>query len=63
MLDTKKTRKFHEPIAHAKLLGTETDDCVKEKAVSTTEVNKYLALGWEYVTNLPDKKVIIRLKT
>jgi len=46
-----------------KLLGLEADDCAKEKAVSTSEVNKYLALGWEYVANLPNKKVIIRLKT
>jgi hypothetical protein len=41
----------------------EVDDCTKEKAVSTGEVNKYLAQGWEYVANLPNKKVIIRLRT
>jgi integrase len=46
-----------------KLLGIEAGDCTKEKAVSTREVNKYLAQGWEYVANLPNKKVIIRLRT
>jgi hypothetical protein len=46
-----------------KLLGMEADDCTKEKAVSTGEVDKYLAQGWEYVASLPNKKVIIRSRT
>jgi hypothetical protein len=52
-----------QEIVRKKLLGMEADDCTKEKAVSTGEVNKYLAQGWEYVANLPNKKVIIRLRT
>jgi hypothetical protein len=52
-----------QEIVRKKLLGMEADDCTKEKAVSTSEVNKYLAQGWEYVANLPNKKVIIRLRT
>jgi hypothetical protein len=52
-----------QEIVRKRLLGMEADDFTKEKAVSTDEVNKYLAHGWEYVANLPNKKVIIRLRT
>lgn len=49
-----------QAIVRKKLLGTETD-CAKQKAVNTAEVENYLAQGWEYVANLPDKKVVIKL--
>lgn len=54
--------KFQETV-RKKLLGTPTDDCKKQKAVDITEVESYLSQGWEYVANLPNKKVIIRLRT
>jgi hypothetical protein len=51
-----------QEIVRKKLLSVETDDCTKQKAVSVDEVNKYLTHGWEYVANLPNKKIIIKLK-
>jgi hypothetical protein len=54
--------KFQETV-RKKLLGTPTDDCKKQKAVDIAEVESYLSQGWEYVANLPNKKVIIRLRT
>jgi hypothetical protein len=51
-----------QEIVRKKLLGVEADDCTKQKAVPIDEVNKYLTQGWEYVANLPNKKVIIKLK-
>jgi hypothetical protein len=45
-----------------RLLRTGTDDCAKEKTISVSEVNRYLAQGWEYVASLPNKTVIIRSK-
>jgi hypothetical protein len=51
-----------QAIVRKKLLGTETD-CPRQKAVDTSEVENYLAQGWEYVANLPNKKVIIRQYT
>jgi hypothetical protein len=50
-----------QEIVRKKLLGHETNDCTKQKAVSVSEVNKYLEQGWEYVATLPNKKVIIKL--
>jgi hypothetical protein len=47
-------------IVRKRLLGAESD-CPKQKVVNTTEVESYLAEGWEYVANLPDKKVVIKL--
>jgi hypothetical protein len=44
-----------------KLLGNNTSNNSKQKAVDIGEVADYLAQGWEYVANLPDKKVVIRL--
>jgi len=49
-----------QAIVRRKLLGAETD-CSRQKVVNTTEVESHLAQGWEYVANLPDKKVVIRL--
>jgi len=49
-----------QAIVRRKLLGAETD-CPKQKVVNIIEVESYLAQGWEYVANLPDKKVIIKL--
>jgi len=51
-----------QEIVRKKLLGVEADDCTKQKAVSVDEVNEYLTHGWEYVANLPNKKVIIKLR-
>ncbi len=52
-----------QEIVRKRLLRMDADDCVKEKAVSVDDVNRYLAQGWEYVTSLPNKTVIVRLKT
>jgi hypothetical protein len=49
-----------QEIVRKKLLGTETDDCTKQKVVNVDEVESYLAQGWEYVANLPNKKVVIK---
>jgi hypothetical protein len=55
--------KFQELI-RKKLVGSmQTNGGVKQKAVHINEVAKYLALGWEFVANLPDKQVVIRLNT
>jgi hypothetical protein len=51
-----------QAIVRKRLLGAETD-CPKQKAVSTGEVENCLAQGWEYVANLPNKKVIIKQNT
>jgi hypothetical protein len=52
-----------QEIVRKRLLKTETEDRAKEKAVSVSEVNRYLAQGWEYVASLPNKTVIIRSRT
>jgi len=52
-----------QEIMRKRLLTMKTDDCVRQKAVSINEVNKYLEQGWEYVATLPHKKVIIKLST
>jgi hypothetical protein len=44
-----------------KLLGNNTNNNRKQMAVDISEVADYLARGWEFVANLPDKKVVIRL--
>jgi len=51
-----------QEIVRKKLLGVETSDCVKQKVVDINDVENYLTQGWEYVANLPNKKVIIKLK-
>jgi len=48
-------------IVRKRLLGTSTDDCPKQKVVTIGEVESYLSQGWEYVANLPNKRVIIKL--
>jgi hypothetical protein len=50
-------------IVRKRLLGTSTDDCPKQKVVSIGEVESYLSQGWEYVANLPGKKVVIKLNS
>jgi hypothetical protein len=50
-----------QEMVRKKLLGQETNDCTKQKAVSVNEVNKYLERGWEYVANLPNKKILVKL--
>jgi hypothetical protein len=52
-----------QEIIRKKLLGQEANDCIKQKAVSIEELNKYLAQGWQYVATLPNGKVIIELRT
>jgi hypothetical protein len=46
-----------------KLLGASETDCAKQKVVSIDEVENYLVQGWEYVANLPGKKVVIKLNS
>jgi hypothetical protein len=50
-----------QDIVRKRLLGTSTDDCTKQRVVNIGEVESYLSQGWEYVANLPNKKVIIKL--
>jgi hypothetical protein len=52
--------KFQETVKK-KLLGTPTDNCNKQKAVGIDQVESYLSQGWEYVANLPGKRVVIKL--
>jgi hypothetical protein len=44
-----------------KLLGNNGNNNSKQKAVDISVVADYLSQGWEFVANLPDKKVVIRL--
>jgi hypothetical protein len=50
-----------QEMVRKRLLGTSTGDCPKQKVVNSGDVESYLSQGWEYVANLPGKKVIIRL--
>jgi hypothetical protein len=50
-----------QDIVRKRLLGTSTDDCPKQKVVNISEVETYLSQGWEYVANLPNDKVIVKL--
>jgi hypothetical protein len=52
-----------QELVRKKLLGSQANVNVKQKAVHISEVSKYLSLGWEYVANLPDKQVVIRINT
>jgi hypothetical protein len=52
-----------QDIVRKRLLGTSTDDRLKQKAVDIDEVDGYLTQGWEYVATLPNKKVVIKLNT
>jgi len=49
-----------QAIVRKKLLGIENNNCSKQKVVSIGDVESYLAQGWEYVANLPNKKVVIK---
>ena len=50
-----------QDIVRKRLLGISTDDCPKQKVVNIGEVENYLSQGWEYVANLPNKRVVIKL--
>jgi hypothetical protein len=50
-------------IIRKKLLGIETSDCPKQKVVNVDEVESYLSQGWEYIANLPNKKVLVKLNS
>jgi len=50
-------------IIRKKLLGIEGSDCVKQKVVNVDEVENYLSQGWEYIANLPNKKILIKLNS
>lgn len=52
-----------QDIVRKRLLGTSTDDCSKQKVVNIGEVESYLSEGWEYVANLPNKRVVIKLNS
>jgi hypothetical protein len=47
-------------IIRKRLLGEKANDC-KQKAVSISELEKFLEQGWEYVATLPNNKVIIKM--
>jgi hypothetical protein len=49
-----------QSIIRKRLLGEKTNDC-KQKAVSISELEKFLEQGWEYVATLPNNKVIIKM--
>lgn len=49
-----------QSIVKKRLLGAKADDCPRQKVVCIEDVERYLTEGWEYVANLPNKKVIIR---
>lgn len=49
-----------QAIVRKKLLGTETSNCTRQKVVNIDDVESYLAKGWEYVANLPNRKVVIK---
>jgi hypothetical protein len=50
-----------QEIVRKRLLGAPSDDCAKQKVVNIDEVEECLTQGWEYVANLDNKKVIIKL--
>jgi hypothetical protein len=52
-----------QEIVRKKLLGIEARDCTKQRVVDIADVESFLAQGWEYVANLPDKKVVIKLNS
>jgi len=52
-----------QEIVRKKLLGIKTSDCKKQKVVNVKNVESYLTQGWEYVANLPNKKVLIKLNS
>lgn len=50
-----------QTIIRKKLLGEKADDSKVQKAVTINDVESYLEQGWEFVANLPNGKVIIKL--
>jgi len=52
-----------QEIVRRRLLGGEPEDCGREKVISLDEIESYLAEGWEYVATLPNKKVIMKVRS
>jgi len=50
-----------QAIVRKKLLGTQTTNGSKQKVVSISDADKYLAKGWEYVAKLNNSKVVIKM--
>jgi len=50
-----------QTIIRKRLLGEKTNDSKTQKAVTINDVESYLEQGWEFVANLPNGKVIIKL--
>jgi len=48
-----------QDIIRGRLIGN-AKDCGIQKTVSLDELDEYLEDGWEYVTTLPNRKVIVR---
>ena len=61
-LSSLSDEEFQE-IVRRRLLGGETEDCGREKAINLDEIESYLAEGWEYVATLPNKKVIMKIQS
>ena len=51
--------KFREAVQE-RLLGAKGNNNYSQKAISIDEVDKYLEEGWEFVTTLPNDKVVVR---
>lgn len=50
-----------QTIIRKRLLGEKTNDPTTQKAVTIDDVESYLEQGWEFVANLPNGKVIIKV--
>jgi len=50
-----------QKIIRKRLLGEKANDSKAQKAVTINDVESYLEQGWEFVANLPNGKVIIKL--
>ena len=52
-----------QKIVRKKLIGNSREDCRFQKVISLNKLEEYLKDGWEYVTTLPNGKVIIKRVT
>jgi hypothetical protein len=50
-------------IIRNRLLGTKVDNNCRQMVVGMDKIDRYVAEGWEFVTALPNKKVILRLSS
>jgi hypothetical protein len=50
-------------IIKERLVGNMNDDCGAQKLINLHELEKYLDSGWEYVATLPNKKVVVRMRS